>query len=163
MFKYFMILLVFMLLTGCASVLSDRVLEAQPSVSFATVRSNPEQSTGKMVIVGGRLLGVHEIDGVPFIEVLEQPLDSRLRPVDNDISGGRFLIRMAGPVDPGVWSNDRLVTLAGRVEGVRSRALGQTSYAYPVLNLEEIHLWPEEGLYYSRPVSGFSIGGGFSF
>ncbi|QPJ63095.1 MAG: hypothetical protein G3M70_14915 [Candidatus Nitronauta litoralis] len=163
MVKYLIVIVTLLALAGCSSVLSDRVLEAQPSVSFATVRENPDQSTGKLVVVGGRLLGIHQVDGISYLEVLEHPLDSRLRPADADVSAGRFLIQMAGQPDPQVWSRDRLVTLAGKVVGVQSRALGQTSYTYPILNLEEVHLWPIEDYYYSRPLSTFSIGGGLSF
>ncbi len=158
-----LLILVMGLLSGCASVLSDEVLEAEPTASFAWVRDNPEQSVGKRVIVGGRLLGLHENQGHSFLEVLEHPLDSELRPLVGDYSEGRFLIKMADGTDPSIWAEDRLVTLAGRVEGVQARDLGQTQYQYPVLILEEVHLWPEAGGYYPSPYFSWGIGGGFSF
>ncbi len=161
--RYPVLLFVLAILSGCASVLSDRVLKTEPSVSFASVRDNPEEANGKLVIVGGSLLGIHQVGGESYLEILERPLDSSLRPIDDDLSGGRFMVRMAGPPDPGVWSIDRRVTLAGRMEGIQMKELGQTTYPYPVFTLEEVHLWPEDGGYYRRPFWSFSVGGGFSF
>lgn len=151
------------LLSGCASVLSDEVLESEPTASFAWVRDNPGQSVGKRVILGGRLLGLHKNGGQSYLEVLEHPLDSQLRPMVGDHSEGRFLIKMADGTDPSIWAEDRLVTLAGRVEGVQARALGQTQYHYPVLTLEEVHLWPETVGYGPSPYFNWGIDGGFSF
>ena len=163
MFPRLLSTVVLLLLGGCASVLSDRVLEQEPRVAFETVQADPERSVGKLVVVGGSILKIHETGGQSYLEVLEQPLDGSLRPVSGDVSAGRFLIRMAGKPDPAVWFEDRRVTLAGRVEGVQSRPLGRMTYRYPVLKIEEVHLWPETGRYYSSPRVGFSVGGGFSF
>lgn len=158
-----LLILMVAVLSGCASVLSSPVLKQEPQVAFETVQAYPEQSVGKLAVVGGTLLHIHVNSGESYLEVLEQPLDSSLRPIPGDASAGRFLIRMDGRPDPAVWSQDRLVTLAGRVEGVQMRPLGQTTYPYPVLKMEDVHLWPEAGRYYSSPIMGFSIGGGFSF
>lgn len=151
-------------LVGCAPVLSQKVLkQAGEPVDFADLQAHPESWQGKVVILGGTLLQVHEEPGGSVLEILERPLDYRLRPIPGDLSRGRFLVRLAGEADSRVWTPGRWLTLAGRVVGVETRPIGQTAYRYPVMTLEEVHLGPRPGEPVHRPWVFFGIGGSVPF
>lgn len=154
-----------LILSGCASVLSQEAIEAsQPRIPFQLILEHPDQVEGRTVILGGALLKVHDEGGVSVLEVLEQPLSRRLRPIHRDQSGGRFLVQMKSNVDTKVFESNRLLTLAGRVIDSQSKPVGQTQYRYPVLVPVELYLWPRPGeeSYYSPRVF-IHLGGSVSF
>ena len=66
---------------------------------------------------------------------------------NGDQTGGRFLVRANRVLEDQIFRTDRPVTVAGNILGRESRALDETTYDYPVISLEEYHLWPEAGSY----------------
>ena len=82
------------------------------------------------------------------LTVLASPLDSGELPLSDWSSEGRFVATTSQFLDPEVYARGRTVTLAGVVTGTESRALGQTRSAYPVVEIEQIYLWPRDDYYY---------------
>jgi len=57
-------------------------------------------------------------------------------------------------LDPEIYSKDRKVTVGGKVAGSRQRALGNRIYEYPVIEAQEIYLWPRKDKH-ARPYYPF--------
>jgi outer membrane lipoprotein len=134
--------------TACAPALSKKVREeAGEPVPFETLLKRTDGFKGRMVIVGGYILEtINETDG-SLITVLQAPLDSQNRPKSSDLSEGRFMVSTSDFLDPVVYSNERRITVGGKVIGSQERQLGNLTYAYPVIEAIEIHLWSKEGEY----------------
>ena len=78
------------------------------------------------------------------IEVLGRELNESARPrLSPDRSSGRFLACRAGFYDPAIFTEDREVTVTGRLTGFESRRIGDYEYRYPRVAADVIYLWPE--------------------
>lgn len=135
-------------LIGCAPALSRQFREqARLSLPFKALLEQGEAHEGRMVILGGYILEtVNEPDG-SLLTVLQAPLDSRNKPKSRDLSEGRFLVQTEKFLDPEIYSKGRKLTVGGKASGVRSQPLGNRLYRYPVIEAEELHLWPKEPQY----------------
>jgi outer membrane lipoprotein len=132
-------------LTGCAPALSRQFREqVRLPVSFKALLEKGEAHEGHRVILGGYVVEtVNEPDG-SLLTVLQAPLNSRNKPKSLDLSEGRFLVRTKEFLDPEIYCKGRKLTVGGKVSGVRSQPLGNRLYQYPVIEAEELHLWPKE-------------------
>lgn len=144
------------LLGGCASVFSENVLkDSEPRLTFQEVLKSPDKYRGRMVIFGGTLLQIETASDGSWMEILQRPLDRRSMPYLDDRSDGRFLVRADRLLDPEEFTKNKLITVAGRVTAPEARKLDSMQYQYPVLQLEEYHLWSGQ---WSRPKIFLSIG-----
>ena len=153
-------LLLLPLLSSCAPVISPEVLKTVDAViTFEQVLKNPDAYKGKTVLLGGTILKTINLPDDTLIEVMEQPLDRRNRPVNPEASKGRFIILFKEFKDPAIYSTGRLITVAGEVTGSQLRPLGETNYNYPMISPKEYYLWkPYEG-----PAIHIGVGVGTTF
>lgn len=140
-----LILVVLAALSGCASYPISKNLkkEAKP-VTLAQVTSDPAAVTGTTVIWGGRIIDTLNDTNGGAIYILELPLDSDGKPNPLGLPGGRFIAASPGFLDPDAFPNERFITVAGQIQGVRTEPVQKTQYTYPVLTIEQTHLWPED-------------------
>ncbi|MCC6345697.1 MAG: Slp family lipoprotein [Nitrospirales bacterium] len=158
-------LFVLLAISGCAHVISpdsrDAADRSLPSRAFF---ADPDAYRGKVVILGGTVITTTTTKEGTFIEVLEQPLDSRERPGNGrDASLGRFIAFYPAYLDPAVYTQGKLVTVAGEVMGSKTGLIGEMEYRYPLVRSREIHLFRPSG---PSPVHlgigiGIGIGGSF--
>jgi outer membrane lipoprotein len=136
-------------LAGCAHVISRDVLDqVDRQVTFAELQKDPLRYKGVTVLLGGVIVRtVMEKNGT-LLEIYQTALDRSDRPVDLDRSEGRFLAHYKGFLDSEIWRKGRRVTVAGTVEGEKTRKLGNMEYRYPYLNIRQIHLWKKETYIY---------------
>ena len=140
-------------LNACGPVISQEVRQqVPPDLAFKEVLADPDKYVGSMVVFSGLILQSVNIPQGTELMILQREADSSGRPQDTDQSGGRFLARQDGYLDVAIYATGRAVTVAGRVEGSEQRPLGQISYSYPVIRVEEIHLWRD------RQPMGMGIG-----
>jgi outer membrane lipoprotein len=135
-------------MTSCASTFSRRLRsEASPPIPFQELLETGEAHKGEVVILGGYVLkALNEQDG-SLLTILQAPLDSRDRPKSRDLSEGRFLVRTKRFLDPEIYSKGRKLSVGGIVSEVRPQPLGKHLYQYPVIEAEELYLWPKETRY----------------
>jgi len=147
-------------LSACAPVISPEVLKTVDAViTFEQVLKNPDAYKGKTVLLGGTILKTINLPDDTLIEVMEQPMDRRNRPVNPEASKGRFIILFKEFKDPVIYSTGRLITVAGEVTGSQLRPLGETNYNYPMISPKEYYLWkPYEG-----PAIHIGVGVGTTF
>lgn len=141
--QYLLILAGFIVLSGCASVISDPVIQqVNQQASVEAVKERPDTFTGNMVLWSGQIIRTENLKEGTRIEVVHKPADSNSRPKKSDETEGRFLALTDQYLDPAIYERGREVTIAGKLDGMRSLPLGEIEYNYPLVMLEEIHLWP---------------------
>ncbi len=133
----------FLLVSGCAPVISKELrTQVAREITFREVIQDPDVYKGKLVLLGGVIIGAKNLEEGTLIEVLQKPADRRGRPRDVDQSDGRFMALYEGFLDAAIYSEGREVTVAGEVKGKRVLPLGEIQYAYPLIAIKEIYLWP---------------------
>jgi len=141
--------LLFLLCAGCAPVISEQSMQlVDRTLSFDTIKKNPDQYIGRYVLVGGKIASVSNSKQAGQLEIVQFRLDSDNMPVESHQSGGRFLAMHNGFLDPLIYKPGRLVTIVGEVKGQRTMPLDRIEYDYPVIAIREVHLWSPE---YVRP------------
>jgi outer membrane lipoprotein len=136
-------LLLSLALAGCASDIPRPIREAPAEIIPLTqALQNPEQYRAAAVRWGGAIATVENRRDATWIEVVERPLGADGQPRDTDRSAGRFLARVDGFLDPTIFAPKRQVTVAGSLDGNSTRTIGEHLYTYPVVHVENIHLWP---------------------
>ncbi len=149
-------------LTACASAIpKEKLKQVDPDITFQGLIRDPGSYQGKVILVGGQILGTTVREGASWVEVLQLPLDWRQRPRDTDVSYGRFLIRFAGFLDPAIYAGGRKITVLGEVAGKKVLPLKEMEYVYPVLLPREHYLWRPED-FHGGPRFHFGIGVGGS-
>jgi len=132
-------------LTGCAGVISEELrAQALPIRGLAEIRANPDAFKGRTVILGGEIIETRNRQQDTTLVVLAKPLDAWDMPEARDESDGRFLVEVAGYLDPIIFARGRALTVAGPVTGVTAEPVGEALYSYVVLRGGEIHLWGRE-------------------
>jgi outer membrane lipoprotein len=143
-----LILLGSLFLLSCAHVISKETREvAVRDVSFRVARMNTEKYTGSVFIWGGFIANIKRVEEGTLMEVVQNPIDRYGIITDTDVSGGRFLAMYKGELDPLIYERGRLITIAGELTGTK-KLKQNGDYAYPVLEVREVHLWKEEQAYY---------------
>ncbi len=147
-----------LILSGCGPILSNQTMkEVDRDITFEELLKNPQAYTGRVALVGGRIIQTMVEKEETWVEVLQLPLESRDRPDMESPSLGRFLLRYEGFLDPDAYARGILITAAGVVEGRRTLPIGERMYDYPVINPLETHLW-QPGSGYPPFSIGFGVG-----
>ena len=132
-----------LVLGGCVSSPFDtgsrQIAELQPAEAL----ERPE-ARGASVIWGGRIVGVVNAGERTEIEVLSLPLGPGDRPRRNRDGGARFVIHHRGFMEPMTYAPGRYVTAFGRFAGIESRTVGAFPLEHPILEAEQLELWPVE-------------------
>jgi outer membrane lipoprotein len=135
-------------ITCCAPALSGRIRDqAKPVIQFAELQKSVEKYQGRVVIYGGHILETANNPDGTVLNVLQAPLDSKNEPASPDLSEGRFFVVTDKFLDPEIYNKGRKITVGGKVTGSRSGTVGNRMYEYPVIEAQELHLWPKEDTY----------------
>lgn len=149
-------------LAGCATTtpFGKGVLErADRSITPAQVTSTPGALQGREVLWGGQIISSRNLNNGTELTVLAYPLDSRGRPDTDQAAQGRFIALQAGYLETADYAPNRQITVYGQVSGVRQAQVGEANYPYPVVQVQQIHLWPTASTYRYPPVH-FGVGVG---
>ena len=157
-------MLIPLLFTGCASVISQGVLkEVDQTLSFEQLLKSPEAHKGKTVLLGGNIIETENFSDKTVIIVLQRSLGYGKKPTSKDVSKGRFIISIPGFLDPAIYRQGRKITVVGAVAGKETRLLGEREYTYPIVAKRELHIWPQETPYDTKPRVRFGVGVGMHF
>ena len=149
-----------MALAACAPAPIYKPSANTVTITPDTVAHEPERYVNADVIWGGRIVDVHNLPDRSEIEIVGYPLDSSQRPKAEGAGWGRFIAVMPGFVEPYNYPSGALITLAGRVSGSRSGAVGEASYVYPLVGVGQSHIWTAEEMHSGHPNISFGLGVG---
>lgn len=141
-FRTALVIFLSALLGACASNV-PRAISEQPSaeVSVTQARNDMDRLSGQSVRWGGKIAGVENLATETWVEIVQLPLNHFGRPVEGDTSEGRFIARIAGFLDPHVYTKERLITVAGTLEKTVQRPIGEFPYTYPLMQASVYYLW----------------------
>ena len=143
------------LLTGCASTPDFDIAQVDQALTPQSVIAEPTLSLGKMALWGGTILNTHNLEDGTQIEVLAYPLNTSHKPVQENPPLGRFIIQHKGYLEPTNYAQGRSITVLGSVSKSQSGKVGESSYTYPVINAQQLHLW---SLYDDQSNTSFHFG-----
>ena len=124
-----------------------RALHGMPA-SLTDLPTRP----GEVVSLSGIVLKAKRLEGMTEIEILHLPTGADGRPSeDRRQSQGRFLARQGTFLDPAIFATRPMVTVEGLIEGTVERPLepGADEYAYPLVTIQSLTIWPPELLHAS--------------
>ena len=156
--KLFHLTIVTFCLAGCSTVISNQALRlVDRGISYSELRQDPDRYIGRHLLLAGGIAGVRNTSEGGELELAQFATDENGMITDTANSGGRFIARSPGFLDPVVYRTGLMVSLVGEVQGKKNMLLGDIVYTYPILALREIHLWkPEE--FPRPPTFHFGIG-----
>ena len=122
---------------------ADVMAKVDESVSFADLRSAPNNYVGRTVIFSGLALNSRRVKDQTQIEILQMPTERGLSPSDRKSkSEGRFLaVQSNGFFDPAIIQKDSPLTVVGEVKGAITKPLDDGEYQYPVLDIKQLIDW----------------------
>ncbi|HUA65682.1 MAG TPA: Slp family lipoprotein [Alphaproteobacteria bacterium] len=142
--KCFVSALLLAALSGCSSGPISRDLREQAQqVTFNQVKADPDGTRGTVVIWGGRIIGVANNTNGGSIYILGLPVRGGGKPRSGQPSPGRFMAVSPGFIDPELFPQGMRITVAGPLDGVWTESLEDVQYTYPVVQFQQVHLWPE--------------------
>lgn len=149
---------------ACATAIFPEITkEVDQGISFESLLREPAAFHGKTVLLGGDIIRTENLPEKTLIIILQRSLDSKMRPIGEDRSKGRFIISVPGFLDPAIYRQGREITVVGRVAGEEVRSLDEIEYVYPIIDKRELYLWPVEKSQDSEPRVIFGIGVGIGF
>lgn len=143
------------LISGCAPTFPQRITDqVDKSITFDDLSKNPDAHKGKWVMLAGVIAASNNEKDGSYVEIVQKPADSDGRPQRTDRTGGRFIAVSKQFLDPAIYAKGREITVVGEAAGVSVKPLGETSYRYPLLTIEALHLWEP----YRGPSFGIGVG-----
>ena len=124
------------------------------------VSQSPEQFAQRQVIWGGRIVGVNNLADHSEVEMLAYPLDSSQRPRANDSGNGRFIAVMPGYVESLDYPAGALMTISGQLNGTRAGKVGQADYVFPLVQVNQSHVWTADEMNKGKNNVHFGLGVG---
>jgi outer membrane lipoprotein len=128
--------------SGLLGVPSELATQIDSGVSFVDLQETPANYVGRVVMLGGIVLGAKRTEAETEIEILELPVgpngpltEDRLR------SKGRFIAVQSAFVDPATLPPGTPVSIIGAVTGSTTKPLDESAFTYPVLEAKHIVNW----------------------
>jgi len=97
------------------------------------------------VMWGGVVLVSTNLKDSTQLEILAYPLDSNQRPNRDQEPLGRFLAVQEGYLETTDYAQGRLITVRGTLGDKRIGRVGEAEYTYPVVKINQLHLWLKHG------------------
>lgn len=126
-----------------------------------SVQEQPDQYLGAEVRWGGRLLAVENKEEFTEFTIASRRLDQNGRPIPggytksrSKYTGGRFVARVGGFLEPGNFDKGSDITIVGVVRDVEIRDVDDRPYWYPVVAATDYYVWERHGRGYVYPYYG---------
>ncbi len=143
MYRRMSVLVPILALCACVAGVPKAIRQPAPGdITVVQAQGAPDGLVGSQVRWGGTIATVQNRASETWIEIVDRPLDSSGRPQQTDKTGGRFLARVSGFLDPAIYSKGRDVTVAGTLLSPLKRTIGDYPYLFPVVKTQVFHLWP---------------------
>jgi outer membrane lipoprotein len=155
---HWLLSIVTLLLIGCATVSKLDVSRVNSLATPNEVARQPDSAIGKTVQWGGEIIAVINRRDSTEVQVLAYPLYSDGSPNRELDAIGRFLVVYRGYLEPLDYAAGRLLTVVGTVSELRADTVGQAGYRLPVIQAEQLYLWPKHHRSASDTLFGIGIG-----
>lgn len=148
------------ILAACATTPKFDASGIDLSISPQQAVAEAETLQGVQVLWGGVIISSANLKDATQFEILAYPLASNQRPDTDKQPLGRFLALQEGYLEASDYAQGRLISVSGMLQDKRSGRIGETEYIYPVLKINQLHLWKRRG---DSPDTQFHFGIGVMF
>lgn len=133
------LLALLLMLTACAAPLKLEGVNRAINPAMVTAE---HPYAGAKVVWGGMIIKTEPLQQQTQIEVLAFPVDSSGEPDRQTASQGRFLILHKGFLEPTDFAPGRWLSVVGIIGQAQTGSVGEASYRFPVIQPEQLYLWP---------------------
>jgi outer membrane lipoprotein len=145
--------LIIVFFVGCAHPVSQEIRKGiNLSIKFDSLVEDPNLFIGKHVLFGGVIVVTRNLKDGTELEIVQKNLDSYGNLEVGDYSGGRFLFFSKGYLEPEIFATGREVIGVGKVMGQKLGQVGDYSYNFPIIEVEELYLLDDKKLNSSNSV-----------
>lgn len=155
---HWLLSIVTLLLIGCATVSKLDVSRVNSLAMPNEVARQSDGAVGKTVQWGGEIIAASNRQDSTEVQVLAYPLYGDGSPNRELDATGRFLLVYRGYLEPLDYAAGRQMTAVGTVSELRADAVGQAGYRLPVIQAEQLYLWPKHHRNTSNTLFGIGIG-----
>ena len=141
--RLFILLAALLALTGCATTPAMDTRGVNYSLTPVLAASDMQAARGTWVQWGGMIVSSRNLAHATQLIILAYPLDSSGEPKPDAGPLGRFVALWSGYLETVDYAPGRWVTVVGTVSGTHAGSVGQASYLYPVVDANQLHLWPK--------------------
>lgn len=145
-------------LTACASGPRYDSQTANMELTAAQVIAKPEDYLDTQIIWGGIIINTRNLPDHTEIELLAYPLDGRQQPMSGKGEQGRFLAKYNRYLETVDYAPGRQLTVRGHIAETINGKVGDAPYTYPVIQANDIYLWPRTDGTAKTPQVHFGIG-----
>jgi outer membrane lipoprotein len=130
-------------LGACSNVPVAIQQAPQPDLQLKQLNADAASHQGQKVRWGGQLVKVENDNDGSTIHIAQFPLNSYGRPiVDNrDDGDGRFIVKTQQFIDPAIYKQGTLVTVAGTLAENETVTIDKKTMSLPVIALTDIYRW----------------------
>ncbi|PIQ99662.1 MAG: hypothetical protein COV66_10945 [Nitrospinae bacterium CG11_big_fil_rev_8_21_14_0_20_45_15] len=129
-------------LSACTHPISEKFRsEVDTNVTFEQVLDSPDQYIGHHFLWGGAIAETRNLKNGTEVEMVQKELDLLGYPDRGDKTSGRFILFTKEYLEPTIYSQGRYLVGVGILREVRNGRVGEMEQLFPVLDLEEHHLW----------------------
>ena len=155
-----LILALLLLLTSACSTLAPQPAAGSRSITPNQVSRHMRSPESAPVEWGGVIVSLENLRQSSEIQIIASPLTNSGRPETDEPPVGRFIAIQPGYLESIDYARGRQVTVSGKLDRLREGKVGQSSYLFPVLLVQKIHLWPKQREGGVTPRFNLGIGGG---
>lgn len=155
-----------LLLPGLALLAASGCATTQKPVQgvergIAPVQAAADESLlNKRLQWGGVIVEGKNLADATELQILAYPLKNNGRPDVTEAPSGRFIARRAGYLETADYAVGRQVTATGAFVATRRGEVGKAPYDFPLLQADELILWPRGGAGEAQPRVNFGFGVG---
>ncbi|MGR9072058.1 MAG: Slp family lipoprotein [Gammaproteobacteria bacterium] len=147
---YKLLLSISLLLTACSNAPKSSHFTPEEEIRIDQVRGNVASFLGKQVRWGGTIIEVQNEQEFTRIQLMYYPPGRDGRPDKEQPNLGRFVVHTAEFLDPAVYAVGKPLNVLGRVGGEIDYRVGNKLLKLPLIQVDELYLWPPEVKYRSR-------------
>lgn len=140
------LILTFLLIfsASCAApLLKKEILTRATVADLVKIKASPQAQQGKLFLLGGLIIEVKNEQTGSVIEAVFIDVDDKGYLKERKY-GPRFIAETEDFIDPVIYKAGRKLTIAAEFSGIKKGKIGEMEYDYPLFEIKELYLWPEE-------------------
>lgn len=130
------------LLIACATKPDMKTDDVNLKITPADALQHFSESMNQKVLWGGSIVSVQNLKKGTMLEILAYPITRDYKPNTEKKPLGRFLAKHPDYLEAVNYSPGRFVSLTGTLSEIVDSKIGEAEYHYPLIDVEQMHLWP---------------------
>lgn len=132
-------------ISACTSHIPPEIKQApEDAPGVAQVRKQTDNYLSQTVRWGGAIIETENREKASWLTIIALPLSEEGKPQSSDQSPGRFIAIVDDFLEPQLYSQNRHITITGKILKTETHNVGEYPYEYPVVQVEHYYLWPVE-------------------